>query len=349
MEDRVPTKPGRVLITPENGSPAYYATVAMADEPTQVGTALNKQNLLSDPVATLIGLTAAAVPDDMFDVLAHAGDLHVWRRTKSGVIDYPVSVNPNAYQTGSDAKPAGYTLGEIVSGEALVRQFYTNANYLYSDSVSVSDDGTVSLSSAQSFSYNIQVPGQDVSAFDVVKGKFFSVVGAPSPFSGVVFIPVDAQFSVSTGGVGDGLKVNQYQPVTGYPAIPAGTTIEYLGKLGDKSRMQIVSYIGTGTYGASNPCSITADFPIESATFLGRILAGQWYAEETNSGVVNAVSSVYQETYRQTLGFSSATGIETSMYGKISGDKKTISWYSTRGNTQQLNISGQTYYFLCQG
>ena len=81
MDDRIPTKPGRMKITPEDGSPTYYATVEMADEPTQVGTALNKENLLSDPVAMAVGLTASAVPDDMFDVMAHAGDLHVWRKT----------------------------------------------------------------------------------------------------------------------------------------------------------------------------------------------------------------------------------------------------------------------------
>lgn len=67
MEDRVPTKPGRVLITPENGSPAYYATVAMADEPTQVGTALNKENLLSDATAALFGLGTDAVPNDILN------------------------------------------------------------------------------------------------------------------------------------------------------------------------------------------------------------------------------------------------------------------------------------------
>lgn len=38
--DRVPLKPGRVKITPENGT-AYYATMDRADEPVEVGTPLN--------------------------------------------------------------------------------------------------------------------------------------------------------------------------------------------------------------------------------------------------------------------------------------------------------------------
>lgn len=51
MLDRVPTKPGRMLITPENGGAPYYATVTRADEPVQEGTPLNKNTLLSDATA----------------------------------------------------------------------------------------------------------------------------------------------------------------------------------------------------------------------------------------------------------------------------------------------------------
>jgi hypothetical protein len=38
--DRVPEKPGRVKITPEEGT-AFYALLERADEPIQVGTPLN--------------------------------------------------------------------------------------------------------------------------------------------------------------------------------------------------------------------------------------------------------------------------------------------------------------------
>ena len=40
FKDRVPQKPGRVKITPENGT-AFYATIERADEPIQEGTPLN--------------------------------------------------------------------------------------------------------------------------------------------------------------------------------------------------------------------------------------------------------------------------------------------------------------------
>ena len=43
FKDRVPQKPGRVKITPENGT-AYFATMERADDPIQIGTPLNAGN-----------------------------------------------------------------------------------------------------------------------------------------------------------------------------------------------------------------------------------------------------------------------------------------------------------------
>lgn len=45
FKDRVPTKLGRVKITPENGGAPYYAVVERADEPAVVGTPLSAANL----------------------------------------------------------------------------------------------------------------------------------------------------------------------------------------------------------------------------------------------------------------------------------------------------------------
>ena len=45
--DRVPTKPGRIKITPEDGSSAWYGVMERADEPSVVGTPINAANLNS--------------------------------------------------------------------------------------------------------------------------------------------------------------------------------------------------------------------------------------------------------------------------------------------------------------
>ena len=43
--DRVATHPGRIRLTPENGDPAFYATMERADDPTVAGTPINAENL----------------------------------------------------------------------------------------------------------------------------------------------------------------------------------------------------------------------------------------------------------------------------------------------------------------
>ena len=72
MKNRVPANPGRVLITPEDGSAAFYATLTRADNPTEKGDPLSKETLLTDATAALYGLDATAVPDE---VLATARSL----------------------------------------------------------------------------------------------------------------------------------------------------------------------------------------------------------------------------------------------------------------------------------
>lgn len=77
MQDRIPTpgQEGRALITPEDGSAPYYATIEMADNPTNPGTPLNKDSLLKDATAALFKLGADAVPDDVLSILSKAAIL----------------------------------------------------------------------------------------------------------------------------------------------------------------------------------------------------------------------------------------------------------------------------------
>ena len=69
MNDRIPAegKAGRMLITPENGSAPFYATVTMADEPLEEGTPLNKANLLTDEAEiSLFGSAENRTVNDAF-------------------------------------------------------------------------------------------------------------------------------------------------------------------------------------------------------------------------------------------------------------------------------------------
>lgn len=349
----------------------------------QVGTPLNKANLLKDATAAQIGLPPSTTPDGMFQALGNTGELHVWRKTVknaadvpagynlgakttktilntkdnshgssaiyysssvsvsdsgevslknptsvsvdiytsslpivgkffyfdlsvvqtsdliqkkiyfvpsdtdisvddspkafSGVVQevtgyakipagttttYPVSTNPNAYQEGDDAKEAGYVVGEVVTGSFCVG-YTTQSNgsiYWSAGDISVAEDGTLSLLNAAS--ENVFGSSSNLSWCNAnMKGKFAWITSkayvsrCDFDVGKMVFIPSDAVFSRNAG-----IYVDKYQEVTGYAAIPAGTTIEYLGKLGDKARVQVVSYVGTGVSGSAHPTTVTFDF-----------------------------------------------------------------------------------------
>lgn len=268
------------------------------------------------------------------------------------VVTYPVSTNPNAYQEGDDAKEAGYVLGDVVTGTF---KFATNSNhsvwYKVSDSLNVADDGSISLNAPERESMR---GGMDYNSSTVVglKGKFIQLESndyagyVSSPFSNleIYYIPSDAVFS-------GGPATDRYQPVTGYAAIPAGTTIEYLGKLGDKARVQVVSYVGTGTYGADNPCSLTFDFAPKVVMFIDYV-----YTDGTNRGnhYIDNSSNIYYEmsrlsTEKLTGAYAQNNGLGgygPQLYGKKTNGGKTITWYAQSGSDYQANSAGYIYTYL---
>lgn len=121
--------------------------------------------------------------------------------------------------------------------------------------------------------------------------------------------------------------------------------------VGGKTSTQVVSYVGTGTFGAGNPCSITAGFPIKSATVLGMLIrrTGKFYnvQESSNGSALSVVTSLLSGAYTNGLGFNQDMGQDS--YGKISSNRKTYSWYSVANATYQLNEANIQYFVLCRG
>lgn len=438
----------------------------------QVGTPLNKANLLKDATALTLGLTGDVVPNDMFNALAHAGDLHVWRKTitsgtgtyslgavqkglhyikwannsatsdssgtfeygseiavnKDGTITgiknpstitikpwddeaskanvfkgkfikmisqvetgmshfkigeiwwipadaamtkgllngesnrwyiaaskrqqvigvpagttvtYPVSTNRNAYQEGSDAKEAGYTLGDVKTGSFAITSKSSpgGVGTYWNDSaaLSVSDDGTCTLATTGGTYIDGTTTNAATTAKNELQGKFAYCNNTDTDFASsvIVFFPSNTIFT----RVGNIVYADRYQPVTGYAAIPANTTIEYLGCLGDKARVQVVSYVGTGTYGEDNPCSITADFKIKIAIMMYHYLP--------SAGSLFMISDELSTNYTSDIGFSEVNA--NYSWGKKSADGKTLFWYGTRSASGQFNESGRTYYAIAIG
>lgn len=243
---------------------------------------------------------------------------------------YPVSTNPKAYQEGDDAKAAGYVVGEVVTGNrALTNPSYPTQykTWQYGDSVVVSDDGIVSIQSPAT----VQVQGNSsnyLASAKLLIGKFVSCINSETDFDrGIVyFIPADASITMP----GSVIYTDRYQPVTGYAAIPAGTTIEYLGKLGDKARVQVVSYVGTGTSSSAYPNKLIFDFQ-PKIVFLSSN-NGEWYA------VINPLAGTFKTNFNRSYSAH-----------KCSVDGNEFTFYPTDSGANYFNLASTKYTAIAIG
>ncbi len=277
---------------------------------------------------------------------------------------YPVSTNPNAYQEGDDAKAAGYVVGEVVKSTGTYG-FFGMMGFAYgtsyfqkiSDAIEVADDGRVShvapvgnisdstiLSSASGLKERIAGKYITLSENSYTKQPYTNEL---PPTNAVLYIPADVNVKMihpedSSLSNQYALFFDRYQPVTGYPAIPAGTTIEYLGKLGDKARVQVVSYVGTGRSGADNPNSLTFDF-VPKLLLINGGNKSAYYICLTLFGTM--LTGTY-EAY-SFFDASGNMGYPDSSYARKNG--KNIQWYSLRNAYVQANGSGLKYTAIAIG
>ena len=119
------------------------------------------------------------------------------------------------------------------------------------------------------------------------------------------------------------------------------------------TKVQVVSYVGTGTYGSSNPCSLTFDFPPKVVMFLYMHNLVQGYYQRFMSASTsyvfgerdNVICATLSTEYKRKQGFGH---VNDSQYGKISNDRKTLYWYNS-DSAIQANMSEYTYYYLALG
>lgn len=112
------------------------------------------------------------------------------------------------------------------------------------------------------------------------------------------------------------------------------------------------SYVGTGTYGASNPCSITADFPIKILIVLGYLFSST--ERQYVSGFSWLTPIMIAENLSNEFDGSGITVDARSIpsnlsYGMKSADGKTFSWYNPTSAYYQANDTGTTFDYLIIG
>ena len=254
-------------------------------------------------------------------------------------ITYLTSVNRNAYQEGDDAKEAGYVLGDMVSGYLFASAWTGNAsNYYYSETIKVSDTGTLTQENVKSYTANATNDSWVSNIQSAIRGKFITVSGEKdnggSEGTNLVYIPDDAIVSYFENGVSlgypynYGFLVSKMQQVTGYPAIPAGTTIDYLGVLGEKVSVETGSYTGTGTYGSSNLNTIHLS-RTPKLVFITPY---------------NGANRMMLFVFGGNSSFSGYSGSASLSYQQIVSDGTDFSWYANNADIQ-LNNSGTKYVY----
>lgn len=264
-------------------------------------------------------------------------------------VTYLTSTNRNAYQEGDDAKEAGYVLGDMVSGYLFASAWTGNAsNYYYFETIKVSDTGTLTQENVKSYTANATNDSWVSNIQSAIRGKFITVSGEKdnggSEGTNLVYIPDDAIVSYFENGVSlgypynYGFLVNKMQQVTGYPATPAGTTIEYLGVLGDKTSIETGSYVGTGTSGSGNPNTLTFGFE-------PKFVHIQSYSIGNGDGTGYGFAFFLSGTRGFTIGPSSSNDLY-SLNAKF--NKNILSWYQNN-EYAQLNEKKVKYFFAALG
>lgn len=178
MKDRISQNPGRVLITPENGSAPFYATMTRADNPTQDGDPISKETLLKDATAALFGLGADAVPDDALFKLAPFV-CYFWNKK-----------TPLAYEEARLPFSSDYFY--VVDNKADA----VGTTIQYSDSITIDHaNGTFELNNPTSVQIIRDTRGE---AFETLKGKY--IKNGDSDPENIYFISASATGSTDYYG-----------------------------------------------------------------------------------------------------------------------------------------------------
>ena len=112
-----------------------------------------------------------------------------------------------------------------------------------------------------------------------------------------------------------------------------------------KAQIEVKSYIGTGTYGVSNPCSLTFSFVPDLVLILVSKRSTDIYPVALRSdNMPYMISSILTTSYGIS-GSGFCIGSTSNGYGKKSPDGRTIYWYSNSASSQ-LNHSGDEYFFV---
>lgn len=372
MQDRIPLYPGRVTMTPVSGQANTYDMVR-ADDPTQAGTPLNKATLLKDATAALYGLGTGAVPDDVLAVLGKykqywwrrrlpAGERYVEVKTNiSSSVDMVrqdsiltcqlskyITINQTSGVISLDSPETVNAPTSISEVRSTIAYLSTKAPFYFQRNGSteiyyVPQDAT--------FTDNLFSSTYTVSGSIDDEDRYAIMLHAPS--SGVKGQKVTT--TKQTLPPGD-WQYLQSSDRSAYPdsGTSGGYEYEYLGIPLDNAvtapKIETGSYVGTGTYGASNPNTLTFGFAPHLVIMYyadGRYSCNLRPYDDLSVAVVpmDFITTSYLHTNSPTVTGYSAD----NTYSKKSDDGKTLFWYNTRNAMGQLNNTNDNVFYMAIG
>lgn len=332
-----------VVVADSDGNYPLYQCVAIANG----SYTWRDTRRIPDSITSMLGIPAPGTINRALNVLANIGNLHVWERVQGGVTDYLTSTDPNAYpkQSAEGGQDAHYTLGDVVSNVSFGADRNTYIHYDVSDSVVVDESGNVTLGDTARIVIGYGYNGTTDTVKSALAGKFIKVYA--NEYSGssdthtfipnntIVYIPSDV--SITQDGLGPKHFMGSYQPVIGHAAIPANTTITYLGQLGGGARIEVGSYEGTGTYGSSNPNSLTFGFEPQLVAIFNPAQNGNY--------------AYKMFMLRNVLGASVLAGDGNNLGVIVTWSAKSVTWYTyqSKDADYQMNYPGETYNYIAIG
>lgn len=311
---------------------------------TSTVDAYTKEQTLTATTAALYGLGSDAVPDD---VLAWIGkyNQHWWKRR--AITFDKVEKNGSGFIFTATSTVIGFSMK-------------------YSDSVEVSEDDTGNITLAEPIN-TLQISNytDETNARKLI-GKYFYPVASDAQAKEVAYIlpgtQADKIYSIVSSQSpkyciacsGEYMKTVSFEKQLGdweYVQSPSrsaypdsgeqdGYEYQYLGipfENAASSHVQIAtgSYTGTGTYGESNPNSLTFD---------GKPLL-VIVRKRTTGDVAIFYPFAYDSSYKlyacTDLSGTNLNPYQNTQYAKISGN--TMSWYSTKSESYQFNTTTPGY------
>ena len=311
MYDRNVEFPNRYQLVKVPGTDDIYDVIPAPGRVDNDGTFINKSSLLTDATAALYGMGADAVPDDVSRLLSRfnsaLGNEYLWEKTivTPTYVEVKGSYSQrgiyNSYGPSGKAIQINQTDGSITIAEAIDAMPFTSTyEYFWREQVP----------------FYVQFEEETF----YVDGDVVSSGSAAINFSKVTTVTTELQNIKQSFGYVNSPDPNAYPINDGYTYTP-------LGMFGEKARIETGSYVGTGTYGESNPNRLA--FGFEPKVFI---------VISSSSGNAAAVGVNPHGVMSSWQGQNQKTAMQMT-WGK------TLSWYASSAQYQS-NVS-ETVYTYC--